>query len=84
MTTSLTWRACLPHCQSLNIYIMTVSLMFLSTVCVECGGTVIKYDAAAVSGFCVACRIIVEENTVVNHVRDVHDLWMEPVLTCSS
>ena len=58
--------------------------MFLSTVCIECGGTVIKYDAAVVSGFRVACRIIVEENTVINYVRDVHALLPEPVLTCSS
>ena len=53
-------------------------------VCVKWGGKVIEHNAAEGNGFCVACRTIVEENTVVNHVRDVHDLWMEPVLTCSS
>ncbi|EKM50866.1 uncharacterized protein PHACADRAFT_31958 [Phanerochaete carnosa HHB-10118-sp] len=38
------------------------------TVCVECGGTVIEYDAAAGNGFCVQCGTVVEENTIVNEV----------------
>ncbi|KIP06063.1 hypothetical protein PHLGIDRAFT_128487 [Phlebiopsis gigantea 11061_1 CR5-6] len=37
-------------------------------VCVECGGTVIEYDAAAGNGFCVACGTVVEENTIVNEL----------------
>ena len=40
-------------------------------MCVECGGTVIEYDAAAGNGFCVACGTVVEENTIVNEVRNV-------------
>ncbi|GJE90501.1 CYCLIN and BRF1 domain-containing protein [Phanerochaete sordida] len=38
------------------------------TVCVECGGTVIEYDAAAGNGFCVQCGTVMEENTIVNEV----------------
>ncbi|KAJ2970687.1 hypothetical protein NUW54_g12676 [Trametes sanguinea] len=39
-----------------------------STVCTDCGGTVIEYDAAAGNGFCVNCGTVVEENTIVNEV----------------
>ncbi|KAI0701094.1 hypothetical protein BC835DRAFT_1442700 [Cytidiella melzeri] len=38
------------------------------TVCTDCGGTVIEYDAAAGNGFCVNCGTVVEENTIVNEV----------------
>ncbi|EMD35190.1 hypothetical protein CERSUDRAFT_116658 [Gelatoporia subvermispora B] len=38
------------------------------TVCTDCGGTVIEYDAAAGNGFCVQCGTVVEENTIVNEV----------------
>ncbi|KAI8985592.1 hypothetical protein BD414DRAFT_488591 [Trametes punicea] len=38
------------------------------TVCTDCGGTVIEYDAAAGNGFCVHCGTVVEENTIVNEV----------------
>ena len=30
----------------------------------------IEYDAAADNGFCVVCGTVVEENTIVNEVRD--------------
>ncbi|EIN10033.1 cyclin-like protein [Punctularia strigosozonata HHB-11173 SS5] len=39
-----------------------------TTVCAECGGSVIEYDAAAGNGFCVACGTVVEENTIVSEV----------------
>lgn len=39
------------------------------TVCTDCGGTVIEYDAAAGNGFCVNCGTVLEENTIVNEVR---------------
>lgn len=38
------------------------------TVCTDCGGTVIEYDAAAGNGFCVKCGTVVEENTIVSEV----------------
>ncbi|OCH87175.1 BRF1-domain-containing protein [Obba rivulosa] len=38
------------------------------TVCTDCGGTVIEYDAAAGNGFCVQCGTVVEENTIVSEV----------------
>ncbi|CCL99056.1 uncharacterized protein FIBRA_01067 [Fibroporia radiculosa] len=38
------------------------------TVCTDCGGTVIEYDAAAGNGFCVQCGTVVEENAIVNEV----------------
>ncbi|KAH8091793.1 BRF1-domain-containing protein [Cristinia sonorae] len=38
------------------------------TVCIDCGGTVIEYDAAAGNGFCVNCGTVVEENTIVNEI----------------
>ncbi|KAH9932745.1 uncharacterized protein BXZ73DRAFT_89901 [Epithele typhae] len=38
------------------------------TVCTDCGGTVIEYDAAAGNGFCIQCGTVVEENTIVNEV----------------
>ncbi|KAK7682161.1 hypothetical protein QCA50_014748 [Cerrena zonata] len=38
------------------------------TVCTDCGGTVIEYDAAAGNGFCVQCGTVLEENTIVNEV----------------
>ncbi|KAH7915131.1 BRF1-domain-containing protein [Hygrophoropsis aurantiaca] len=38
------------------------------TVCSDCGGTVIEYDAAAGNGFCVKCGTVVEENTIVNEI----------------
>ncbi|KII84965.1 hypothetical protein PLICRDRAFT_45822 [Plicaturopsis crispa FD-325 SS-3] len=38
------------------------------TVCSDCGGTVIEYDAAAGNGFCVQCGTVVEENTIVSEV----------------
>ncbi|KAI0319705.1 hypothetical protein OF83DRAFT_1108926 [Amylostereum chailletii] len=38
------------------------------TVCSDCGGTVIEYDAAAGNGFCVNCGTVVEENTIVNEI----------------
>ena len=41
----------------------------VQTVCTDCGGTVIEYDAAAGNGFCVQCGTVVEENTIVNEVR---------------
>ena len=41
----------------------------MQTVCTDCGGTVIEYDAAAGNGFCVQCGTVVEENTIVNEVR---------------
>ena len=43
--------------------------MLPQTVCTDCGGTVIEYDAAAGNGFCVNCGTVVEENTIVNEVR---------------
>ncbi|EGO23148.1 hypothetical protein SERLADRAFT_371381 [Serpula lacrymans var. lacrymans S7.9] len=38
------------------------------TICTDCGGTVIEYDAAAGNGFCVKCGTVVEENTIVSEV----------------
>ncbi|KAH8111555.1 hypothetical protein DFH11DRAFT_1858984 [Phellopilus nigrolimitatus] len=38
------------------------------TVCGDCGGTVIEYDAAAGNGFCVKCGTVIEENTIVSEV----------------
>jgi hypothetical protein len=52
----------------------------LQTVCVECGGTVIEYDAAAGNGFCVSCGTVVEENTIVNEVRNNCLLILYPSL----
>jgi ribosomal protein L37AE/L43A len=37
-------------------------------VCPNCGGTVIEYDAAAGSGFCVGCGTVVEESAIVSEV----------------
>jgi transcription factor IIIB subunit 2 len=31
----------------------------------DSGGTVIEYDAAAGNGFCVKCRIVIEENMII-------------------
>lgn len=42
----------------------------METVCTDCGGTVIEYDAAAGNGFCVNCGTVLEENTIVNEVSD--------------
>ncbi|THH29006.1 hypothetical protein EUX98_g5187 [Antrodiella citrinella] len=38
------------------------------TVCMDCGGTVMEYDAAAGNGFCVNCGTVMEENAIVNEV----------------
>ena len=42
--------------------------MYSQTICAECGGSVIEYDAAAGNGFCVGCGTVVEENTIVSEV----------------
>ncbi|CAK5263593.1 unnamed protein product [Mycena citricolor] len=36
--------------------------------CSECGGTVLEYDMAAGNGVCVACGMVVEENTIVSEI----------------
>ncbi|EJC99509.1 uncharacterized protein FOMMEDRAFT_160578 [Fomitiporia mediterranea MF3/22] len=40
----------------------------VNTVCGDCGGTIIEYDAAAGNGFCVGCGTVVEENAIVSEV----------------
>ncbi|KZP04456.1 cyclin-like protein, partial [Athelia psychrophila] len=37
-------------------------------ICSDCGGTVIEYDSAAGSGFCVKCGTVVEESAIVSEV----------------
>jgi len=45
-----------------------IIICYFQTVCSDCGGTVIEYDAAAGNGFCVQCGTVIEENTIVNEV----------------
>ncbi|KZP13611.1 BRF1-domain-containing protein [Athelia psychrophila] len=41
---------------------------YCSAICSDCGGTVIEYDSAAGSGFCVKCGTVVEESAIVSEV----------------
>ena len=61
--------------------------MSLETVCIECGETVIEQDAAAVGRgqwILLSYSTVVEENTIVNEVRDMHGSLSVFMLNCCS